>query len=713
MAKLPDDTALGGLPSAASGRSIATYDGSAFGKGLSDFGAGLTKAGSSVADVVRFQDAAAQKEVAEKYSDAKNNAETEVINNLSEARHDADFSTLPDRAKTAHEAIVNKWAATVPDHMQETFRASLGPFVARANQTIDTHAFTLAGNEFRANVETNNEARIGQIVATDDPVIRATAMTNAADEYWKGIRQGYLTPQQARAGFHKFRQSYFNADTMAVYNTGDPDLIAKRIELLRTSGGAGDDSDPFSQPAGAMPAHWTPEVRKRAEGVSPDLMAVVKRAAEISDVPFVIGADGGVRDQATQDKLVAGGFSQTRNSNHLTGRASDLIPIIDGKPNPDADPKQFAAIAAAMKQAASELGVPLGWGGDWKSFKDYAHFELPRDYKSKDGNLKLASNAGVPDGISLPNSDAPGGAERHPFALVDPVQREQLIKHGEAVLNAVGIDQDREIRRIEAERKQKSLAAEDGILSNYFNNDKPVTAQTVVNHPELLPETKKQIINFLKLNPADRADTTYGPGFYSLFQRVHAPDGDPSRITDPTTLYDHVKPDGDLTVSGMEKLRAEIAGKQTPEGAAEGELKKQFLANAKSQITGSNEGLHLKDPKGDELYLKFMAQVLPAYDAARKEGKSASELFNPGSPSYIGKSIDGFKRPMDQWFGDMVSTPAANAPAAFDINSIKTVDQAVAAYTSGKLSKAQADQLAIERGWGARKAPAPTVPMSR
>jgi len=29
-----------------------------------------------------------------------------------------------------------------------------------------------------------------------------------------------------------------------------------------------------------------------------------------------------------------------------------------------------------MKQAAAELGVKLIWGGDWKTSKDYPHFEI-------------------------------------------------------------------------------------------------------------------------------------------------------------------------------------------------------------------------------------------------------------------------------------------------------------------------------------------------
>lgn len=31
-----------------------------------------------------------------------------------------------------------------------------------------------------------------------------------------------------------------------------------------------------------------------------------------------------------------------------------------------------------MKAAAAELGIKIGWGGDWKTTKDRPHFELVR-----------------------------------------------------------------------------------------------------------------------------------------------------------------------------------------------------------------------------------------------------------------------------------------------------------------------------------------------
>ena len=104
-------------------------------------------------------------------------------------------------------------------------------------------------------------------------------------------------------------------------------------------------------------------------GVHPDLVAVVKRAIEITEQDFSVIE--GVRNIERQRQLVAKGASKTMNSRHLTGHAVDLAPYPLSW-----DWEYFYPIADAMKQAAEELDVDLEWGGDWTSFKDGPHFQL-------------------------------------------------------------------------------------------------------------------------------------------------------------------------------------------------------------------------------------------------------------------------------------------------------------------------------------------------
>jgi len=113
---------------------------------------------------------------------------------------------------------------------------------------------------------------------------------------------------------------------------------------------------------------------EKLTGVHPDLVRVVEAAHGTCKFHVT----DGVRTLARQKELVAAGKSKTLKSRHLVGCAVDLVAVTDdGKVSYDDD--RMRAVAAAMKRAAGELGIPIEWGGDWKSFVDTPHFQLPED----------------------------------------------------------------------------------------------------------------------------------------------------------------------------------------------------------------------------------------------------------------------------------------------------------------------------------------------
>lgn len=109
------------------------------------------------------------------------------------------------------------------------------------------------------------------------------------------------------------------------------------------------------------------------QGVHPDLVALTRHALVLSPVDF--GITEGRRTLERQKQLVAQGSSQTLNSRHLTGHAVDVVAYVDG--NVSWDWPLYAQVAQAFKQAATELSLPVEWGGDWKTLKDGPHFQLP------------------------------------------------------------------------------------------------------------------------------------------------------------------------------------------------------------------------------------------------------------------------------------------------------------------------------------------------
>jgi peptidoglycan L-alanyl-D-glutamate endopeptidase CwlK len=126
----------------------------------------------------------------------------------------------------------------------------------------------------------------------------------------------------------------------------------------------------------------------RLKGVHPDLVRVVRRAA--ATVPDVLRfrVVEGVRSVERQRTLVAKGASKTMNSRHIPGpngygHAVDLV-VYDGQ-EVDWSWPVTQKLAAVVKAAAKAEGVPLEWGGDWKSFKDGPHWQLPwKQYPGSD-----------------------------------------------------------------------------------------------------------------------------------------------------------------------------------------------------------------------------------------------------------------------------------------------------------------------------------------
>lgn len=122
--------------------------------------------------------------------------------------------------------------------------------------------------------------------------------------------------------------------------------------------------------------------RQRMEGIHPLLIGVANRALSYGVMDLTVPPFGGLRTLEDQKKLVAKGASKTLNSLHRPqstgyGHAIDLVPY----PVDWDNLYRFVLMGTLMFRAANEMGVPLEWGGHWRKFKDYPHFQLPRGYK--------------------------------------------------------------------------------------------------------------------------------------------------------------------------------------------------------------------------------------------------------------------------------------------------------------------------------------------
>lgn len=128
------------------------------------------------------------------------------------------------------------------------------------------------------------------------------------------------------------------------------------------------------------------------EGVHPDLVKVMTEAIKNSPVDFTI--TDGKRTVAQQQALYAKGRTTSGSkvtnadgikvkSNHQAksdgyGYAVDLYAYYGGKVQVNDDKTIINQIAPHIKKVAKDMNINIEWGGDWKSFKDYPHFELKK-----------------------------------------------------------------------------------------------------------------------------------------------------------------------------------------------------------------------------------------------------------------------------------------------------------------------------------------------
>jgi peptidoglycan L-alanyl-D-glutamate endopeptidase CwlK len=111
-------------------------------------------------------------------------------------------------------------------------------------------------------------------------------------------------------------------------------------------------------------------------GVEPHLCLVMRNAALRR--PFLV--IHGLRTDAEEAALVAGGHSQTMHSRHLKDKAGfaaavDIAALADGHVTWEA--AAYLSLSDIIKETALAASVPIEWGGDWTTLKDLGHFQLP------------------------------------------------------------------------------------------------------------------------------------------------------------------------------------------------------------------------------------------------------------------------------------------------------------------------------------------------
>jgi peptidoglycan L-alanyl-D-glutamate endopeptidase CwlK len=123
----------------------------------------------------------------------------------------------------------------------------------------------------------------------------------------------------------------------------------------------------------------------RLEGIDDGLQAVVKMAITLTKTDF--GVVQGMRTVEQQKELVAKGASQTMRSKHLEGKAFDIMAFVNGRASWELN--LYDDLADAIKEAATNLNVPICWGAAWGT----PEMPYPMDIRKWEGTMEEAMNA--------------------------------------------------------------------------------------------------------------------------------------------------------------------------------------------------------------------------------------------------------------------------------------------------------------------------------
>ncbi|WP_028856074.1 M15 family metallopeptidase [Psychrilyobacter atlanticus] len=114
---------------------------------------------------------------------------------------------------------------------------------------------------------------------------------------------------------------------------------------------------------------------KNIQEIDPRLPLIVGMVLARGKVDLTITC--GLRSLEDQQKAFKNGFSKldgvNKKSKHQIGKAIDFIPYPFNGWN---DIESFKKVGEELKVCADYLGIKNSYGGDWKTFKDYPHFQL-------------------------------------------------------------------------------------------------------------------------------------------------------------------------------------------------------------------------------------------------------------------------------------------------------------------------------------------------
>ncbi|MCB1622302.1 MAG: M15 family metallopeptidase [Thiothrix sp.] len=163
-------------------------------------------------------------------------------------------------------------------------------------------------------------------------------------------------------------------------------------------------------------------------GTHPDLKTLYDRAQALARADgFRISIREADRTPEKQAEYVKKGASKTLNSRHLPdangiSHALDLEVKYPGPQSNKTDWYWVRRINGVMQQASQDTGIPYEWGGDWQTFKDGYHFQLPWAKYPK-ASTATVTRTPKPTASTTSTAPLPTLTTKNQQALLDEIKR--------------------------------------------------------------------------------------------------------------------------------------------------------------------------------------------------------------------------------------------------------------------------------------------------
>jgi hypothetical protein len=236
--------------------------------------------------------------------------------------------------------------------------------------------------------------------------------------------------------------------------------------------------------------------------------------------------------------------------------------------------------------------------------------------------------------------------------MIDGDMRIQIEQDLKSAKKAEEVEQ----RLRKAEARQAKEDAEDAAFDQWSTqilSGDAVDVKAIALDSRLDGRSKFALASALEAKAESNKNVTNPTMFNEVFRRIHLPEGDPNKITNWRDITPLMGPN--MEFKDFNTLRGEIEKQDTAEGKTQNTLLTQTLDYAKNSLTTTNPTFGIKDPKGEALLQKATVEIMMAWEAGVKAGKTPYQLSNPDSPDYVGKIVDRLKRPMAEMIKDQIN----------------------------------------------------------